>query len=101
VSKIFKEATPGSRLLPSRTDKNDAEYQCRIDVGEEIKDKPGYYVYFQVNNLARSEGLNDWLKKNPHENLATAKINRKATDEERSEGKRVMSELIDRVKENL
>jgi GrpB-like predicted nucleotidyltransferase (UPF0157 family) len=72
-------------------------------VGEEIKSNPGYYnVYLQVNNQARSEGLNDWLKKNPHENLATAKINRKATDEERSEeGKRVISELIDRAKENL
>ncbi|KAJ5226466.1 hypothetical protein N7468_007691 [Penicillium chermesinum] len=51
VAKLFKEATPGSRLLPSRNPKNGAEYQCRIDVGEEIKDKPDYYnVYLQVNS---------------------------------------------------
>lgn len=103
VAKLFKEATPGSRLLPSRTSKNDAEYQCRIDVGEEIKDKPGNYnVYLQVNSQAQSEGLQNWLKKNPHGNLATAQINRKATDKERSEeGKRVMSELIQQAKGNL
>lgn len=83
--------------------KNDAEYQCRIDVGEEIRDKPGYYnVYLQAKIQAQSEGLKDWLKKNPHGNLATAQINRKATDKERSEeGKRVMSELIERAKKNL
>jgi hypothetical protein len=103
VAKLFKEATPGSRLLPSRNPKNDAEYQCRIDVGEEIKDKPGYYnVYLQVNSQAQSEGLKDWLKKNPHGNLAMAQINRETTDKERpEEGKRVMSELIERAKKNL
>lgn len=61
---------------------------------EELMEKPD-----QETNL--SEGINDWLK-NPRENLATAKINGKATDEERSEeGKCVMSELIGRAKENL
>ncbi|KAE8357815.1 hypothetical protein BDV27DRAFT_78534 [Aspergillus caelatus] len=103
VAKLFKEAAPGTRLLPSRTPKNDAEYQCRVDVGEEIKDKPGYYnVYLQVNSQAQSDGLQDWLKKNPHGNLAAAQINRKAKDEERpEEGKRVMAELIAQAKKNL
>ncbi len=103
MAKLSKEATPGSRLLPSRTPKNDAEYQGRIDVGEEIKDKPGYYnAYLEVNSQAQIEGLKDWLKKNPHGNLATAQINRKATDKERpEEGKRVMSELIEQAKKNL
>ncbi|EER38471.1 predicted protein [Histoplasma capsulatum H143] len=77
LAKLFKEAAAGSRLLPSRTSKNDEEYQCRIDIGEEVKDNPGYYnVYLQVNSQARSEGLKDWLKKNPHGNLATAQVKR-------------------------
>lgn len=98
--KLFKETTAGGRILPSRTSKNDAEYQCRTDMGEEVSDKPGYYnVYLQVNSQAKSEGLKDWLRKNPHGKLETAQVNRIAPEEERSEeGKRVVSELIEQGK---
>ena len=51
VIKLFKQFSPGSRILPSRTAKNDEDYQCRINMGEEVKDKPGYYnMYLQVNS---------------------------------------------------
>ncbi|RAL05585.1 uncharacterized protein BO80DRAFT_451202 [Aspergillus ibericus CBS 121593] len=103
ITKLFKESAAGSRVLPSRTSKNDAEYQCRIDMGEEVKDKPGYYnVYLQVNSQAKSEGLKDWLRKNPHGKLAMAQVNRDAPEKEQSEeGKRVISELVEQAKKNL
>ncbi|PWY89846.1 hypothetical protein BO70DRAFT_393048 [Aspergillus heteromorphus CBS 117.55] len=66
IIKLFKEFTHGGRILPFRNGKNDAAYQCRIDMGEEIKDKPGYHnVYLQVDSQAKSEGLKDWLRKRP------------------------------------
>ncbi|KAH3194028.1 hypothetical protein KXV64_005440 [Aspergillus fumigatus] len=103
IAKLFKEATAGSRVLPSRTSKNDAEYQCRIDMGEEVKDKPGYYnVYLQVNSQAKSEGLKDWLRKNPHGKLATSQVNRNAPENERAEeGKRVVEQLIEQAKKKI
>lgn len=103
IAKLFKEATAGSRVLPSRTSKNDAEYQCRIDMGEEVKDKPGYYnVYLQVNSQAKSEGLKDWLRKNPHGKLATSQVNRNAPEDERAEeGKRVVEQLIEQAKKKI
>jgi hypothetical protein len=103
VAKLFKESTAGSRILPSRTSKNDAEYQCRIDMGEEVKDQPGCYnVYLQVNSQAKSDGLKDWLRKNPHGKLATAQVNRNTPEDKRSEeGQRVVSELIEQAKKSL
>ena len=72
-------------------------------MGEEIKDKPGHYnVHLQVNSQAKSEGLRDWLRKNPHGKLATAQVNHKIADKERpEEGKRVMLELIEQVKKKI
>ncbi|KAH3102363.1 hypothetical protein KXX00_005561 [Aspergillus fumigatus] len=90
IAKLFKEATAGSRVLPSRTSKNDAEYQCRIDMGEE------------VNSQAKSEGLKDWLRKNPHGKLATSQVNRNAPENERAEeGKRVVEQLIEQAKKKI
>lgn len=103
VAKLFKDATAGSRILPSRTSKNDAEYQCRIDMGEEVKDKPGYYnVYLQVNSQAKSEGLKDWLRKNPHGKLATSQVNKNTPENEQPvEGKRVVQALIEQAKKEI
>ncbi|PGH23786.1 hypothetical protein AJ80_02216 [Polytolypa hystricis UAMH7299] len=96
-------ATAGSRILPSRTSKNDAEYQCQMDMGEEVKDNPGYCnVYLQVNSQSKSEGLKEWLRKNLHGKLATTQVNRNILEKERpEEGKRVVSELIEEAKKNL
>ncbi|KAM5436727.1 hypothetical protein McanMca71_001842 [Microsporum canis] len=103
VAKLFREVTAGGRILPTRTNKNDAEYQCRIDMGEEIKDKPGYYnVYLQVNTQAKSEGLKKWLRKNPHGNLATTQINKNVPEsEQNNEGRRVIEDLVEKGKKNL
>ncbi|PLN83760.1 hypothetical protein BDW42DRAFT_191980 [Aspergillus taichungensis] len=103
LAKLFKEFTAGSRILPSRTSENDGEYQCRIDMGEEVKDNPGHYnVYLQVNSQAKSEGLKDWLRKNPHGKLATAQVDRNVPEKERAkEGKRVVADLIEQAKKNL
>lgn len=101
--KLFKKTSPGKRLVPTQTSKNDADWQCRIDLGEELKDRQGWYnVYLQVNSQATSKGLKDWLKKNPHGNLATAQINRTVSEDKRlDECKRVVNDLADKANENL
>ncbi|EFE44529.1 hypothetical protein TRV_00665 [Trichophyton verrucosum HKI 0517] len=103
LKKLFKEITPGGRILPTRTSKKDAEYQCRLDMGEEITGKPGYYnVYLQVNTQAKSEGLKNWLRKNPHGNLATTQINKNVLESEQdNEGRRVVEDLIEMGRRNL
>ncbi|KAK2763291.1 hypothetical protein FQN54_009927 [Arachnomyces sp. PD_36] len=103
LAKLFKDTSPGGRILPSRNHQNDQDYECRIDMGEEDKNKPGYFnVYLQVNSQAKSQGLKDWLGKNPHGNLATAQVNRNAPEKERpDEGKRVVSELVEKGRKNL
>jgi hypothetical protein len=72
-------------------------------MGEEVKDKPGCYnLYLQVNSQAKSEGLKDWLRKNPHGKLATAQVNRNVSkNDQPEEGKRVLSELVEQAKKNL
>ncbi|KAL3439127.1 hypothetical protein BDV09DRAFT_182283 [Aspergillus tetrazonus] len=84
LAKLFKEVTAGNRVLPSRTSKNDAEYQCRIDMGK---------------SQAKSEGLKNWLRKNPHGKLATAQVNKNAPENERKEeGKRVVEQLVEQAR---
>lgn len=76
LAKLFKVTSAGGRILPSQTSKNDAAYQCRLDMGEEVSGSPGVRnVYLQVNSQAKSAGLKAWLAKNPHGNLATGQIN--------------------------
>ncbi|EGE02072.1 hypothetical protein TEQG_01112 [Trichophyton equinum CBS 127.97] len=58
--KLYKEHTPGARIFPPKTDKNDKNAQLRVDAGE-------------VNTQATNEALRKWVKKNgTHAKLATA-----------------------------
>ncbi|EEQ31758.1 hypothetical protein McanCB56680_005831 [Microsporum canis] len=103
LAKLFKGVTPGSRLLPSRDHNSNKLFQCRVDLGEELHDKPGYYnVYLQVNKEAESIGLRDWPRKNPHGNLAVTTINRNVEEKDKTdEGSRVINELVEQGKKNL
>ena len=103
LGKLFKNTSAGSRLLPSQSEKNDAEFECRVDMGEELSDKPGVRnVYLQVNSQAKSQALKNWLAKNPHGNLATAQIDLNSPKEKQKEvGTEAMNTLVERGKENL
>ncbi|MCJ1262802.1 hypothetical protein MMC22_002672 [Lobaria immixta] len=103
LAKLFKDTSPGRRILPSQTSKNDEEYECRIDMGEEVRDKPGVrVVYLQVNSQAQSQKLREWLAKNPHGNLATGQIDTNVPEKDQGEeGKRLMNGLVKDGKENL
>lgn len=55
-----------------------------------------------MNSQAKSEGLKDWLRKNPHGKLATSQVNRNAPENERAEeGKRVVEQLIEQAKKKI
>ncbi|KAI3093187.1 hypothetical protein CBS147333_10115 [Penicillium roqueforti] len=80
--------TPGSRILPSQTNKNDADYQLRLDA---------------VNSQAKNTGLREWLKKQArgtHAKLATARFDKLAEDQD-AEAERVMNELQETARKNL
>jgi len=75
VKKKFRSGlTPGQRIVPTRTTRNDASYQLRIDAGETTNNI--LRIVLQVNRQARSQVLKNWLAKNSsHAKLATADIN--------------------------
>lgn len=62
--KLYKEHTPGARIFPPKTDKNDKNAQLRVDAGEVINGRK--YVYLQVNTQATNEALRKWVKKKWH-----------------------------------
>src|SRR5271169_389066 len=69
----------GSRIVPSRTAKNDADYQLRIDAGELVGGKRN--VILQVNSQAKSTPLKEWLRKHgSHAKLAQATFDTAAKD---------------------
>ncbi|KAM5437910.1 hypothetical protein McanMca71_002278 [Microsporum canis] len=99
--KLFKEHTPGGRILPPKTDKNDRNAQLRVDAGEVINGRR--HIYLQVNTQATNEALKKWIKKNgTHANLATASFDIN-TKEEDKEGvcKDVWTSLAKQAKDNL
>jgi hypothetical protein len=62
---------PGSRTFPSKTNKNDADYQMRIDAGEMVGTRRN--IVLQVNSQAKATPLKQWIRKNrTHGKLATA-----------------------------
>jgi len=92
LAKKLKHITmAGSRIAPSQTNKNDSDFQLRIDAGEMIGTKLN--VYLQVNAQATGTLFKEWLrKKGTHANLATAVFDTAAQDEE-EEKNRVLEEL--------
>ena len=82
----------GSRILPSRTSKNDAEYQLRLDAGELI-DNRYRQIILQVNSQATTPGLRDYMRKHgTHAKLAVAQFDTQAEDED-AEVERVLDDL--------
>lgn len=100
VATKFKAShTSGGRILPSRTQKNDANYELRIDAGELIANKRN--IVLQVNTQAKSTALKDWLKKQgTHAKLATVSFDTTAADPE-AEAQRALDELEKEAKANI
>lgn len=100
ADKFRKAHTPGSRIAPSRTKRNDAEYQLRIDAGE-LVDNRWLNVYLQINSEATSKLLTKWLKKNGSHGIAgQAQFDTQAEDP-KAEAERVRDELEAQFEENL
>lgn len=90
----------GSRILPSRSAKNDANYELRIDAGELINNRHRNLV-LQVNSQAKNTTLKEWVRKNgSHAKLATASFDTEAEDPD-EEVKRVIAELERQAKDNI
>jgi hypothetical protein len=100
TKKFGGNITPGHRIVPSRTARNDRLYQLRIDAGELLK---GYRnVVLQVNAEAEDRTLVNWLRKNPHGKLATGKY--KADDEGEPSDEEIdelFNELEEEAEKNL
>lgn len=73
----FDPSTPGRRLWPSDTPKNNAEWEIRLDVGEARKDHADLVgVKLQINREAKTKGLKDLAKANgTHHTYATTCVN--------------------------
>lgn len=103
VAKRFSAAfNSGSRIFPSQTNKNDADYQLRLDAGELI-DNRYQNIVLQVNSQATNTGLRAWLKRQPrgtHAKLAVARFDTLAEDPD-AESERVLTELQDQARVNL
>ena len=99
VATKFKAShTSGSRILPSRTQKNDADYELRIDAELTVNKRN---IVLQVNTQAKSTALKDWLKKRgTHAKLATVSFDTAAADPE-AEAQRALDELEKEAKANI
>ncbi|KAK2797207.1 hypothetical protein FQN51_008730 [Onygenales sp. PD_10] len=100
VKKFRSIFTAGSRILPSRTTKNDAKFQLRIDAGELINNRYRKLI-LQVNTQATTPGLKDWIRKNgTHAKLAEEQFDTLAGDQE-AEVDRVVENLEEQAKKKL
>ena len=91
--------TSGGRILLSRTQKNDTDYELRINAGELVKIKRN--VVLLVNTQAKSTALKDWLKKQgTYAKLTIASFDTAVTDPE-AEARRILDKLEKEVKANI
>lgn len=101
-TKVMKRTlTPGRRILPRVGSKADAEAPLRIDAGEKIGDMQN--VVLQVNSGVKSEGLKDWVNKQPrryHAKLATGSYSTKA-ENVAVESERVLGDLQEQAKSKV
>lgn len=99
AAKLKAPREAGTHILPSKTTKNDADYELRIDAGETIGGRRN--VVLQVNSQAKSTALQEWVRKNTsHAKLATATYDTSAKDPD-AEAIRVMKELQQKAKSNI
>ncbi|KAI9662547.1 MAG: hypothetical protein M1821_008714 [Bathelium mastoideum] len=99
-AKLKASYNAGNRIVPSRTQKNDQAYQCRLDAGELVDDQYRNVV-LQVNSEVKATGLKLWLQKNgTHAKLAMTRFDTKAEDPD-GEADKVMAELQKQALEKI
>lgn len=100
ATKLAGSWNAGGRIVPSRSRRNDEDYQLRIDAGELLSDRYRI-VYLQVNSQARGTKLKEWLRKHgSHANLASARFDTLAGNPE-AETDRVLEELETTAKDDI
>ncbi len=100
ATKFAASHNAGSRIVPSKSKKNDQEFQLRIDAGELVDDRYRN-VYLQVNTEAKSPSLKKWLQKQgSHAKLASSQYDTQAEDQD-AEAQRVIDELVEKGKDSL
>ncbi|KAF7542979.1 hypothetical protein G7046_g10081 [Stylonectria norvegica] len=98
--KILGSHRLGDRIFPSRSSKNDAKHQLRIDAGP-IIDGRWRQVCLQVNTQASSRTLKAWVRKfGSHANLAVADFDTQAEDFD-EEADKLCREMLDQAKRKL
>lgn len=101
LKKFRGQLTPGQRIVPSRTPKNDELYQLRIDAGEVAKGTQMQNIVLQVNSQAKNTELIKWVKKSTtHGKLATTSFNPSASDID-EEIKRALEELEEEARDSI
>ncbi|KAF2125863.1 hypothetical protein P153DRAFT_389314 [Dothidotthia symphoricarpi CBS 119687] len=72
--KFFNQQTPGGRIFPSKTARNDAASQLRYDAGEVVNGKKK--INLQVNSQAKGAALKEFIgnKKGTHGTIASGEI---------------------------
>lgn len=100
ASKFSKNHSPGSRIVPSRSPRNDEQYQLRIDAGELI-DNRYRNVVLQINREAKGTALKQWLREHgSHAKPATTVFDIAAEDLD-AEASRVVQELQSTALRNI
>ena len=100
ATKLTAAWNAGSRIVPSRSQRNDKDYQLRIDAGELLSDRYRV-VYLQVNSQAKGTKLKEWVRTyGSHANLASAQFDTFASDPE-AETDRVLAELEEAAKDEI
>jgi hypothetical protein len=83
----------GQRLFPSRTPKNDASYNFRIDKGADVDGKP--VLIIQANKNAEDKKVKEAAQKDSHAILAKSAVDPKND----TDGKQVREQLEKDFKE--
>jgi hypothetical protein len=100
TDKFHAAWTAGSRIVPSRSSKNEEAYQIRINAAE-VVDNRFLRVCVQANSQATVSVLKAWLRKyGSLANLAEGQYDTKAADPD-AETKRLLDDIKDQMDKHL
>ncbi|OAX82057.1 hypothetical protein ACJ72_03599 [Emergomyces africanus] len=103
IMKKFKGSlSAGSRIFPAKTQRNDEEFELKMEAGELIENR-WREIILQVNSQAKNRGLRYWVRKNGRTTHGILAISRYDTTTENhdEETLRVMTALEESGKATL
>jgi hypothetical protein len=95
VARKAKSTEKGQRLWPSRTPKNDQNYNFRIDKGSTLPDGREEMI-FQANKNAENKGVRESAQKDSHRLLAKVAVR----PNEPADESVIKAEALDSFEEN-